>query len=225
MSARENILSKIRDATGSLGSDSLDSDSLDFGPAPDFSIQLPQPSYGSNKIEASEIEQFSAMLAQVHGSWEILTHLGDVPDAVSSYLIKAGAQLRAVIATDEKLTKLDWGGLEVESRSAQKSDYTSITMAFAGIAETGSIAMVSSPESPITLNFLSEINIVVLLKARLVATMEQLWSKIKAQPRAINFITGPSKTADIEQTIVYGAHGPRQFHVIIVKNQHESNSR
>ncbi|WP_423910442.1 LutC/YkgG family protein [Candidatus Spongiihabitans sp.] len=216
-------MSKIREATGSL-----DAGSLDFGPAPDFSIKLPQPDYQfdieSNKTEASKTDQFIAMLAQVHGTWEILENLGDVPVSVANYLIKAGTELRAVIATDEKLTQLDWGDMVVESRAAKKSDCASITMAFAGIAETGTIAMVSSAQSPITLNFLPEINIVVLMESRLAATMEQFWPRIKAQPRAINFITGPSKTADIEQTLVYGAHGPRHFHVIIVKNPRQSNS-
>ncbi len=211
MSARETILSKIRAAT----------DSSDFESAPDFSIALPQPDYPFD-IEANKTGQFVEMLVQVHGTWEILANLGDVPDSATHYLIKAGAKLRAAIATDPKLTQLDWADLVVEPRPARKSDRTSITLAFAGIAETGTIAMVSSARSPVTLNFLPEINIVVLLESRLVATMEQFWPMmkvIKAQPRAINFITGPSKTADIEQTIVYGAHGPRHFHVIIVKNQ------
>ncbi len=213
MSAREAILLKIFEVTGSSN----------FGSAPDFSIKLPQPDYEfdiqSNKIESNKTDRFVAMLAQVHGTCEMLENLGDVPDSVTNYLTKVGAELRAVIATDEKLSQLDWRDMAVESRAAQKFDRTSITVAFAGIAETGTIAMVSSAQSPITLNFLPEINIVVLLESRLVATMEQFWPKIEAQPRAINFITGPSKTADIEQTLVYGAHGPRHFHVIIVKNQ------
>jgi L-lactate dehydrogenase complex protein LldG len=79
--------------------------------------------------------------------------------------------------------------------------------------------MVSSPDSPVTLNFLPEVNIVVLLVKRLVSTIEQFWPMIGEHPRAINFITGPSKTADIEQTIVYGAHGPKRFHVILVGSE------
>lgn len=206
MSARETILSKIREATGSLDCES----------APDFSIALPQADYQFD-IEANKTARFVEMLAQVHGTWEMLENLGEVADSVTSYLKKLDVELRAVIATDEKLTQLNWGDMVVESRAAQKSDRTSITMAFAGIAETGTIAMVSSAQSPITLNFLPEINIVILLEARLVATMEQFWHTIKAQPQAINFITGPSKTGDIEQTIVYGAHGPKHFHVVIVE--------
>lgn len=230
MSDRQAILAKICDSADSADSaDSLESGALAFAP-PDFAIALPQPDYGFD-IEANKTDQFTAMLTQAHGSWEIVENLSHVPASAIRYLTKAGADLHAAIAPDEKLTRLEWGDMAVEARAAQETDHTSITMAFAGIAETGTIAMLSSAQSPTTLNFLPEINIVVLPKARLLATVEQFWPKLHihsmAQPetqpqtshRAINFITGPSKTADIEQTIVYGAHGPRHFHVIIVKNQ------
>ena len=52
--------------------------------------------------------------------------------------------------------------------------------------------------------------------------MEQAWDMARAEfgqmPRAVNFISGPSRTGDIEQTIVLGAHGPYRVHVIIVRN-------
>ena len=209
MSAREAILAKIRAKTASPASEQPDY-------APDFSLELPQPDYGFD-IEANKTAQFIAMLQQVHGTVDTLTKLDDVPHAAARYLTKSGVELRAVI-TDETLTRLDWNDLTVASRTAHKADRTSITLAFAGIAETGTIAMVSTPQAPVSLNFLPEINLVVLLESRLLVTMEQFWQKIKTQPRAINFITGPSKTGDIEQTIIYGAHGPKQFHVILVKN-------
>ncbi len=212
--ARTTILSKIRDKIGDNHS-ALNAGLVEA--CPDFSIALPQPDYGFD-IEANKTDYFVSMLQQVHGSCEILPKLEAVPDAVAGYLTKSAAPLHAVIAGDEKLTRLNWANIVVEARVAEKSDHTSITLACAGIAESGSIVMLSSPQSPVTLNFLPEINIVILLEARLLATMEQFWPQIKTQPRAINFITGPSKTADIEQTLVYGAHGPKQLHVIIVKN-------
>ncbi len=216
MTARETILSRIRTkiASSDAGVD-VGLDGLTAGCPPDFSIQLPQPDYGFD-IEDNKTERFIALLEQVHGTTDIWTKLDEVPTAVAHYLTKSGAELRAVITADNALTQLDWGNLIVEPKAATKSTRTSVTLAFAGIAETGTIAMLSSPESPVTLHFLPEINIVVLLESKLLATIEQLWQKIETQPRAINFITGPSKTGDIEQTIIYGAHGPKQFHVIII---------
>ncbi len=212
MNARATILAKIRAkiASSEAGYDGLTPDC-----PPDFFIQLPQPDYGFD-IEANKTDRFIDMLEQVHGSTERLTRLDGVPNAVSRYLTKSDAELHAVITADKVLTRLDWLDMMIEPKAATTSTRTSITLAFAGIAETGTIVMLSSPESSVTLNFLPDINIVVLLESRLLATMDQLWQKIETQPRAINFITGPSKTGDIEQTIVYGAHGPRQFHVIVV---------
>jgi len=55
-----------------------------------------------------------------------------------------------------------------------------------------------------------------------VASMEESWAALRAEfgqlPRAVNFISGPSRTGDIEQTIVLGAHGPYRVHIIIVRN-------
>lgn len=207
MNARKAILSKIRDKTEASNAQS----------PPEFAIELPQPDYGFD-IEEDKTGLFVKMLERVHGSWEMLAKPEGIPNSVANYLTKAGAPLQAAIAPDRTLTELDWADMLVQPRAAEETDGASVTMAFAGIAETATIAMVSCASSPTTLNFLPEINIVVLEESRLVATMEQFWPMITTPPRAINFITGPSKTADIEQTIVYGAHGPKRFHVLILQN-------
>ena len=205
MTARSEILAKISSRLNSRDTET----------SPKFAIQLPHPDYEVD-LEANKIEQFKLMLNQVHGTCARVDSMEDVPESVISFLSQNRLGLQVVITTDMNLGELDWKQVKVEQRKANKSDCTSITMAFAGISETGTIAMVSSPISPITLNFLPEVNIVVLKANTLVSTVEQFWSMISEQPRAINFITGPSKTADIEQTIVYGAHGPKKFHVILV---------
>ena len=160
------------------------------------------------------------MLQQVHGSCERVRHLSDVPTAVASFLDSENRGNIVTISPNSIFKALDWGKFETSFRAAKKEDTVSITLAYAGIAETGTVAMVSSPESPTTLNFLPEVSIVILPQSSLLNSMEDLWQRpgLDNQPRALNFITGPSKTADIEQTIVYGAHGPRKFHVILVEH-------
>lgn len=95
-----------------------------------------------------------------------------------------------------------------------------MTVAFAGVAETGSLVMLSGPETPTTLNFLPEHCLVVLERSRLVANLEDVWPLLRGigpkPPRAVNFVTGPSRTADVEQTIQLGAHGPRRLQVYLV---------
>jgi L-lactate dehydrogenase complex protein LldG len=54
----------------------------------------------------------------------------------------------------------------------------------------------------------------------IVGPYEDVWKRMAdetiSMPRSVNFVTGPSRTADIEQTIELGAHGPGEIHVIIV---------
>ena len=103
---------------------------------------------------------------------------------------------------------------------AESGDSVAVTPCFAAVAETGTVVLLSSPESPTSLNFLPEDHIVVADAGRLVPYMEDVWPLLRKAPdgipRTVNLISGPSKTADVEQTIQYGAHGPRRFHVILV---------
>jgi L-lactate dehydrogenase complex protein LldG len=67
-----------------------------------------------------------------------------------------------------------------------------------------------------------EAHIVVFPVDRIVGTYEEVWARIRSRfgngtlPRAVNWITGPSRTGDIEQTLLLGAHGPRLLHVVLV---------
>ena len=97
----------------------------------------------------------------------------------------------------------------------------SVTGAFAGVAETGTLALTSGAPSPTLLNFLPETHIVVVDARDLAGTYEELWAKLKAQygatmPRTLNLVTGPSRSGDIEQKLLLGAHGPRALHIIVV---------
>jgi L-lactate utilization protein LutB len=132
------------------------------------------------------------------------------------------------LAPRAELRRLPWDGqplLEVEEGIAEAEDATSVTGAFAGIAETGTLLMASGPEAPVTLNFLPENHLVVLRTSQVVGTYEEAWQRLRARfgagtlPRAVNMITGPSRTGDIEQTILLGAHGPRRLHVLLVDDR------
>lgn len=113
--------------------------------------------------------------------------------------------------------------LSVSRGPSDGSHAVSLAAAFAGAAETGTLALISGPESPTTLNFLPETEIVVLRKSAIVGPYEDIWQRLRARnaeaggmPRTVNLITGPSRTGDIEQTIELGAHGPLRLHILIV---------
>ena len=130
---------------------------------------------------------------------------------------------RIVVSADDVLAGLDWPeDLTVESRGPLDGDETSVTGVFAAVAETGSIVIESSAQSPNTLAFMPDNHISVVLKPQLVGDMDDVLRRYatdgdgRALPRCLNFITGPSKTADVEQTLQHGAHGPKRKHVILV---------
>ena len=101
----------------------------------------------------------------------------------------------------------------------------SVTGAFAAVAETGTLMLVSGPEHPTTLNFLPDTHIVVLERNAVVGTYEEAWDRLRAAtggaplPRTVNFVTGPSRTGDIEMQIELGAHGPRRLHILLVEGE------
>ena len=143
-----------------------------------------------------------------------------VPAEVARYLRDGRLTPKAVCW--KELADLDWAGagLEVEARPARDGDLTGITGAFCAIAETGTLALLSGPDTPAKTSLLPETHVAVLDASRIVSRMEDAWRLIRDQrsrlPRAVNFVSGPSRTADIEQTLVLGAHGPYRVHLVLV---------
>lgn len=144
----------------------------------------------------------------------------EVPDAVARYL--AGLNLPLQAAAWPEIARLDWSdsGVAIEARGAQDADLVGITGCFCAIAETGTLMLCGSPDSPATVSLLPETHIAVVPASRIVAGMEEGFALARAElgqmPRAVNFISGPSRTGDIEQTIVLGAHGPYRVHLILL---------
>lgn len=150
--------------------------------------------------------------------------LDDVPDRVADYLARENLPAELRLAPDPALDGVPWRKRPTLTISKGASDGThevGLTGAFAGVAETGTLMMRSGPEHPTTLNFLPDNHIVVLRKSRIVATYEDAWDRLREGdlPRAVNFVTGPSRTGDIEQTIFLGAHGPRRLHIVLVEDE------
>ncbi|MGH8682986.1 MAG: LutC/YkgG family protein, partial [Burkholderiales bacterium] len=122
-----------------------------------------------------------------------------------------------------RLAPLDWAsaGLRLEPRAAEDRDAVGVTGVFAALAETGTLMVVSGPDAPAAGSLLPETHVAVVPAARIVKHMEDAWELARAElgrlPRMVNFISGPSRTGDIDQTIVVGAHGPSRVHMIVVR--------
>ncbi len=145
--------------------------------------------------------------------------------AIASYLGTCNLPSRLRMGKDPVLAALPWReawDIERFFGRAEPGDRASLSRAVAAAAETGTLFLVSGPDNPTTLNFLPEAHTVLISASDIVGSYEDAWDRLRAiygegsLPRSVNLISGPSRTADIEQTIVRGAHGPRRLQVLIL---------
>jgi L-lactate dehydrogenase complex protein LldG len=216
--ARRNILARIRAASGrpvepEAAERQAVADYLErrpVGPRP----ELPGDREGLTARFIDEARLMASTVDQVEA-------LEDVPAAAARYLAQLGLPPRAVgWAT---LAGLPWSpaGLEIEFRLPENADLVGITGCFCATAETGSLVLLSGPETAASMALLPETHIAVVPASRIVAGHEEAFALMRLErgelPRAVNFVSGPSRTGDIEQTIVLGAHGPYRVHAIVVR--------
>ena len=155
-----------------------------------------------------------------------VTSAAEIPVAIGRFLRSTNLPLRVRVGDDAYLHGLAWHeepALERRSGPAQGDDEVGLSHAAAAVAETGTLVMASGVDNPVTINYLPETQIVVVEDKALVGGYEEAWAKIRARfgrrtmPRTVNFLSGPSRTADIGGQLGMGAHGPRRLCVIFVR--------
>jgi L-lactate dehydrogenase complex protein LldG len=166
------------------------------------------------------VADFCTRAEALQSSVERVASLDAVPAALARYLAAQGLPGSGVMWPE--FASLDWSGsgLAMEARPPTTADRLGLTGAFCGIAETGTLLLHSGPQRSATTSLLPETHVAVLASSRIFTRMEEAFAAVRQEcgvlPRALNFVSGPSRTADIEQTIVIGAHGPRRVHVLLV---------
>lgn len=214
MSARENILQRIRAANGRTGALT----------APEREAALarlrahprgPLPNMGWQLLPRFK-ERCIAMMSTVAE----VTSVAEVPQAVAKYLTEN--KLPPSGACWPEFATLDWAGagLKIEARPANGDDKVGITGTFCALAENGTLMLLSGQDTHATTSLLPDNHVAIVAASRIVRGMEDGWDLLRKErgslPRQVNFVSGPSRTADIEMTLVMGAHGPFGVHVIIV---------
>ena len=152
-----------------------------------------------------------------------------VPEAVADYLASQNLPSDLVMAPHPELQAMPWAArplLQIREGRAQATDLVSVQHVFAAVAETGTLMLPSGPERPTTINLLPDTAIAVLRATRVVGAYEDAWDLLRHEhpaqpsggfmPRNVMLVTGPSRSADIEQTLELGAHGPRRLHVVLI---------
>ena len=172
--------------------------------------------------DGERLPQFIAESTRNGATVVTIDRLQELPDAVAEYVRSSNAGGPVRIAPHPDLEALDWtaGPGEIRYGAATPDDAVSVAVAAAGAAETGSIAFVAGPETPATLHVLPMHHVSVIYASRIDGGYEDAVARARAvnggMPRILNVITGPSRTADIEQTLLMGAHGPQAEVVVIV---------
>jgi L-lactate dehydrogenase complex protein LldG len=168
---------------------------------------------------------FRTMVEAANGSVEEIADRADVPGAIAALLRRHNLPMALKRGADPRLAALPWERertLEVSVGPSDGKDLVAVSHAFGAAAESGTLMLVSGADNPTTLNFLPDTHIVVIDAKDVAGDYETLWRRLRetfgdgAMPRTVNLITGPSRSADIEQTLILGAHGPRRLHVIVV---------
>lgn len=212
-SARTDIIARVRRATAGNGAEQIASQLSSLGPAP--KPDIPGAQFG---------ELFLANVLRNQGSAICVLNKSDAAKTVAQYLYQNHRTRKLVAGNDPKLAAMPWrdGGVLPRFGAAEDGDLASVSYARAGVVETGSILTWTGKWNPATNNLLVENHIVLVDLDDLVATMEDAWTKIDRSQegprrhRGINFVSGPSSTADIDFELVMGAHGPRRWHVVLI---------
>jgi L-lactate dehydrogenase complex protein LldG len=214
MSARERILGHIRGALGRSGP--LAAQDLAV-------IEAKLREHPRGPLPAMQwdlIPNFRTRCLALSSTVDDVATMAEVPAAVARYLSANGLPHAGVCWPE--LSGLDWAGagLSIEARSARDDDPVGITGAYCALAETGTLMLLSGPSTHATTSLLPETHIALVPASRIVRCMEEAWDLLRAErgalPRQVTFVSGPSRTADIEMTLVLGIHGPYRVHIILL---------
>jgi L-lactate dehydrogenase complex protein LldG len=221
-SARDDILATMRRSLGVSGRElprrQIVADRLERAPKGVI------PERGQVEGEAL-LEMFTRQAELALSTVTVVEGASAVPGAVAAYLRDHNLPAAIRMGDDPRLAAMPWAetALEIGQGVSAGNDLNAVSHAFGGVAESGTLAMVSGHENPSTLNFLPDNHIVVLAAKDVSGDYETVFGRVREKfgkgemPRTLNFITGPSRSADIEQTLLIGAHGPRRLHIVVVR--------
>ncbi len=212
MSARDRILARVRRATG--GGDRV---AVAVRLGHQQAQAAPIPTQAQTRGEA-RITQFIDKTVAVDATASRLASLDDLPGALADELRNRNLPAAIRTGTDPAFAR-DWGTVERTTGPGRLIEPATLSRAELAMAETGTLVLASGPENPVTLTVLGETHFVVVAADDIKAGFEDMWAEWRARaldPRTVNMVTGPSRSADIGQTLQLGAHGPVALHVFVV---------
>ena len=218
MAARDNILGRIRNALGRAQAPASRGD--EAGGAAMRARLAGHPRGPMPSMDWEPVARFAERCLVLSSSVARVRDRSQVAAAVAQYLAQNDLPRSGVCWPE--LGGLDWSaaGLQIELRPAGGDDKVGITGCYCAIAETGTLMLLSGPDMHLTTSLLPDTHIALVPTSRILRSMEDAWDLLRrepgALPRQVAFVSGPSRTADIEMTLVLGIHGPYRVHVILV---------
>ena len=219
--ARDNMLATLRRSLGVTGQEAPRRDAvrarIDAARAGVIPARGQIDAAARAALFCEKAEVAAATVARV-------ASIADVPAEVARFLRDSNLPATLRMGRDPALAAMPWHvtTLDVSVGASAGSDVNGLSRAFGGIAESGTLALLSGQDNPTTLNFLPDNHIVVVSERDIAGDYETVLGRVRdiygkgQMPRTINLVTGPSRSADIEQTLILGAHGPRRLHIVVV---------
>jgi L-lactate dehydrogenase complex protein LldG len=221
MSARDDIMLSIRRSLGVTGKEAPRRQAVDerIERAPRGVVVDRGQVTGEARLAL-----FRQMAEATFATVAAVDSAADVPGEVADYLRNHNLPATVRMGDDLRLKAMPWQStaLEIASGPSDGRDLNSVSYAFAGVAETGTLVLTSGAANPTTLNFLPDNHIVVVNARDIAGDYEEMWTRLRfatgkgEMPRTVNWVTGPSRSGDIEQVLLLGAHGPRRVHIVLV---------
>ncbi|MEM8754639.1 MAG: LUD domain-containing protein [Pseudomonadota bacterium] len=219
MSAREKILGRLQGRLAGAATPAARAAAVEGWPDARDEI-TPRPTQSLSE-GAARIDQFEAKARAADATVSRIASLDDLPAALSNELRQRNLGQAVRMGTDPALAARDWGQIEVSTGPGRLEEPATLSVAPYAVAETGTLALCSGPDNPVTLTFLGETHFVAVRADDVHPGLEELFAAHRASgrdPRTLNLVTGPSRSADIGQTLQLGAHGPVALHIFIVED-------
>jgi len=222
LTSRDTVLSSIRRGLGVTGNEAHRRAAVQERLAAHAPGVI--PARGQLPLE-DRIVLFRTMVAAAAGTTTRVRNATDVPKEIAALLRAHNLPMALRRGDDPRLATLPWERertLTIGVGASDGNDLVGVSYAFGAIAESGTLMLTSGPDNPTTLNFLPDTHIVIVSADDVSGDYESLWDRLRdrygagTMPRIVNLITGPSRSADIGQTLILGAHGPRRLHVIVI---------
>ena len=204
-SARNNILARLKAAQDKRG---------EIGESiPDFASPIYHPLNDSLSLE------FKTNLEMIGGQVFLIKSKSEITDLIKQ--ICEEKHQDKIFCTDPNIQKILTGSIQIDS---DENSFLGLNIGVTGcefmVAHLGSVLISSAQVSGRRLNVFPETHLVIAHESQLTDyldhALEKLQNKYKNQlPSLISNITGPSRTADIEKTLVMGMHGPKSLIVFI----------